>query len=111
MRMRILEALAWQIPVVTTTTGCEGIAVENERHLLIADQPGEMATAILRVAREAPLARSLRSEGRRLVEEGYSLEAAGKLMQQVYRRCCEDRAPGTERGRPAAAPSPGQPAS
>ena len=99
MRMRILEAMAWQVPIVTTTTGCEGIAVENGRHLIVADQPEEMASAILRVARETPLARSLRSEGRRLVEESYSLEAAERLMKQIYRKCSEGKAVGPNRGR------------
>jgi polysaccharide biosynthesis protein PslH len=87
IRMRILEAMAWQIPIVTTATGCEGIAVGDGRHLVVADDPGEMATAILRVAREAALARNLRREGRRLVEERYSIEAAGILLDRVYREC------------------------
>jgi glycosyltransferase involved in cell wall biosynthesis len=98
MRMKILEAMAWQVPIVTTTIGCEGIAVENGRHLIVADQPEEMASAILRVARERPLARSLRGEGRRLVEESYSLEVAETLMKQIYRECSEEKRVGANRG-------------
>jgi glycosyltransferase involved in cell wall biosynthesis len=98
MRMRILEAMAWQVPIVTTTTGCEGIAVENGRHLIVADPPEEMASAILRLARDTALARSLRSEGRRLVEASYSLEAAETLMKQIYRKCSEEIAVGPNRG-------------
>jgi polysaccharide biosynthesis protein PslH len=98
MRMRILEAMAWQVPIVTTTTGCEGIAVENGRHLIIADPPEEMASAILRVARETSLATSLRAEGRRLVDESYSLEAAERLTKQIYRTCSERNAVDPGRG-------------
>jgi polysaccharide biosynthesis protein PslH len=106
MRMRILEAMAWQVPIVTTTTGCEGIAVENGRHLIVADEPEAMASAILRVAHEGPLARSLRGEGLRLVEQGYSLEAAEGLTRRIYRACSERSAADPRRGVGAAAFTP-----
>jgi polysaccharide biosynthesis protein PslH len=89
MRMKILEALAWQIPVVTTTIGCEGIGVEDAQQVLVADEPEEMSAAILRVGRDADLARSLRREGRRFVEAGYSLPAAGAATSRIYRECLE----------------------
>src|SRR5208282_4382115 len=38
-RIKILEAMASGLPVVTTSKGCEGIEVKHGRHLLIADSP------------------------------------------------------------------------
>jgi glycosyltransferase involved in cell wall biosynthesis len=89
MRMKILEALAWQVPIVTTTIGCEGIGVQNGRHVIIADEPEEMASAILRVGRDEDLARSLRREGRRFVETNYSLPAAEASTSRIYRECLD----------------------
>ncbi len=43
MRVKILNALAQGLPIVTTTLGCEGIAVEHGQHVLIADTPGAFA--------------------------------------------------------------------
>jgi glycosyltransferase involved in cell wall biosynthesis len=50
-RLKILEAMAAGLPVVTTSTGCEGLNVINGRHLFIEDNPAAFAkriTAILR---------------------------------------------------------------
>jgi len=112
MRMKILEAMAWQIPVVTTSIGCEGIAVENGRHLIVANPPEEMVSAVLRVGRETRLAHDLRRAGRELVESRYSLEAAESSTRRIYQTCAEERAGegaagapdlGTTRSRPTTA--------
>lgn len=89
MRMRILEAMAWQVPIVTTTIGCEGIGVENGRHVIVADEPEEMSSAILRVGRDGDWARNLRRQGRQFVETNYSLPAAGAATSRIYRECLE----------------------
>jgi glycosyltransferase involved in cell wall biosynthesis len=86
MRIRILEALAYQIPVVTTSIGCEGIGVDDGRHLLIADSPGEIVEAIERIYSGPDLARTLRREGRRLVEKSYSLDTVEQLTGRIYRK-------------------------
>lgn len=48
-RIKILEAFAWRIPVVSTSVGAEGLAVAHGKHLLIADTPGAFAQACLRL--------------------------------------------------------------
>src|SRR5262249_6145485 len=47
MRVKILTALAQGLPVVSTSVGCEGIAVRSGEHLLIADDPADFAAATL----------------------------------------------------------------
>src|SRR5207247_623205 len=37
-RLKVLEGLSMQKPMVSTSLGCEGIDVEHGRHLLIADE-------------------------------------------------------------------------
>jgi glycosyltransferase involved in cell wall biosynthesis len=44
-RIKILEAFAHRIPVVSTTTGAEGLGAVDGRHLLIGDTPKTFATA------------------------------------------------------------------
>ena len=44
-RLKILEALAHRIPVVSTTIGAQGLGLEPGRHLLVADDPGGFASA------------------------------------------------------------------
>jgi glycosyltransferase involved in cell wall biosynthesis len=89
IRVRILEALAYQIPVVTTSIGCEGLAVENERHLVMADSVEEMSEAVIRLVKEPRLRQTLQREGRRLVEKSYSLTAAENSLERLYRKTAD----------------------
>lgn len=44
-RIKIIEAFARGVPVVSTTRGCDGLAVADDRELLIADDPVDFAAA------------------------------------------------------------------
>jgi len=84
MRVKILEALARGLPLVTTTLGCEGIAVEHGRHVLIADTPEAFARETLRLLNDRALADALGREGRRLIETVYDYRAACRPLEALY---------------------------
>lgn len=71
MRVKILNTLAQAVPVVTTSLGCEGIAVENEKHLLIADSPKDFAQAVIAIMRSPEKGQQLGQNGRNLILEKY----------------------------------------
>jgi glycosyltransferase involved in cell wall biosynthesis len=48
-RVKILEAFAHRIPVVSTTIGAEGLEVRPGTHLLVADEPDDVARACHRL--------------------------------------------------------------
>jgi glycosyltransferase involved in cell wall biosynthesis len=83
-RFKVVEGLAVSKPMVSTAVGCEGIGVEHERHLLIADSAEEFASAIVRLFDDAALARSLGQTGRAFVEREYSWARAGERLQALY---------------------------
>lgn len=58
-RVKILEAFAHRVPVVSTTVGAEGLDVESGRHLLMADTPARFAEACARLLVDAELRRRL----------------------------------------------------
>jgi len=68
-RIKILEALAYGIPIVTTSKGCEGIPLVPGRHALIADTPADFALAILRVLQNPGFAMELGASGRAFVQQ------------------------------------------
>lgn len=70
-RLKILEALALKTAVVSTPKGAEGLAVENGRHLLIAEQPQAFAAAIMQLLDDEGLRRRLAENGRRLIAQKY----------------------------------------
>jgi glycosyltransferase involved in cell wall biosynthesis len=79
-RVKIIEAMAAGVPVVSTSKGAEGLEVTAGRHLLIADTPGEFANAVRLVLTDDRLATGLVAEARAVVEARYSWEAVGKSV-------------------------------
>ncbi len=62
-RIKVLEAFARRIPVVSTTVGCEGIDVTDGEQLLIADSPDGIADAVVRIHRDPALRERLVASG------------------------------------------------
>lgn len=90
-RLKLLEAFAAGIPVVSTTIGCEGLEVEHEKHLLIADEPDAFADAVDRLARLPRLRQELTAEARRLVEDRYGWPAIGERLAGIYESALDAR--------------------
>jgi glycosyltransferase involved in cell wall biosynthesis len=70
-RLKILEAVALGTPVVATTKGAEGLDLQSEQHLLIADTPEAFARQILRLLKGPGLRNQLAENAYRLVRERY----------------------------------------
>jgi polysaccharide biosynthesis protein PslH len=73
MRVKILDAFARGVPVVTTTIGVEGIDVRPGEHALVADTADDLADAVLRVFDDRRLAEALADNAHRLVLERYDV--------------------------------------
>lgn len=82
-RLKILEAFASGLPVVSTTLGAEGLGARDGEELLLADGPADLAAACLRVLDEDPLAERLAAGGRRLAEESFSWTAVGASARRA----------------------------
>jgi len=86
MRVKIVDALARGVPVVSTTVGAEGLDVIPGRHLLVADRPAGFAEAVLRLLRDPDLGRRLATAGRRLAETRYHWRRVYAALDEIYRR-------------------------
>jgi glycosyltransferase involved in cell wall biosynthesis len=86
MRVRILEAFARAVPVVTTTVGLEGIQAHPGRDVLVADHPAEFADAVIRILNDKVLQTQLATNGRCLVESNYDWQVVLKDLDDVYRQ-------------------------
>ena len=70
-RIKILEALAHGLPLVTTTVGCEGLDVVPGEHLLVGDTPAEFAAACVEVLTDAGRRQALGDAGHDLWRRRY----------------------------------------
>jgi glycosyltransferase involved in cell wall biosynthesis len=84
-RLKILEAFAHGVPVVSTAIGAEGIAVESGRHLLLADGPDALAEAGASVLGDPALAARLRTEARELIAQRYDATLVGEEIRGLFR--------------------------
>jgi len=84
-RLKILEALAWGLPVVTTSMGGDGLGLVNGRHALIADEPSAFAAAVESVVRDDVLWARLSRAGRALVEERFGWPQIGAVLDEAAR--------------------------
>ncbi|HWP35155.1 MAG TPA: glycosyltransferase [Thermodesulfobacteriota bacterium] len=100
-RLKVLEAMAMARPVVSTSLGCEGLALEAGRHYLRADTPEEFAAQIGRLLDDPGLARRLGEAGRVHVLACYAWPAIARRLLDVYAEAAGRR--GAAAGRAALA--------
>jgi glycosyltransferase involved in cell wall biosynthesis len=84
IRLKILEAMALQRPVVSTSVGCEGIEAEPETHLLVADDPAIFADSVIRLLEDKSLQTSMTRNAARLIEERYAWHTLAKQLSDTY---------------------------
>jgi glycosyltransferase involved in cell wall biosynthesis len=80
-RLKILEAFAAGLPVVSTPIGCEGLAVDPGVHLVVADLE-RMPGAIVALLGEQERGIRLAQDARRLAQSMYDWSVVGSLA------CC-----------------------
>jgi glycosyltransferase involved in cell wall biosynthesis len=81
-RLKIYEAMAMEQPIISTTIGAEGLPVQHDAHLLLADTPHDFAAAVVRVLTDEPLARALGARAAQLVRAEFGWEkAAGNFAE------------------------------
>jgi glycosyltransferase involved in cell wall biosynthesis len=82
-RIKILEAWAAGVPVVSTTLGAEGLEAEHGRHILLADDPITFETAITSLLTDPELRTRLGSSGQTLCQEQYTWQAAWSHLPHI----------------------------
>lgn len=94
MRVKIVDAWAHRLPIISTTIGAEGLAYQNGENILIADTPLDFANAIISLLDERktePAASyrtdlwwKLSSNGRITVEERYQWDKVYNPLDKIY---------------------------
>jgi glycosyltransferase involved in cell wall biosynthesis len=84
MRVKILDAWNWGLPVVSTSIGAEGLRYEDGENLLLADNPEKFARAVISLLREPALASAVAVAGRKTVEESYDWRKIYKAWDKIY---------------------------
>jgi glycosyltransferase involved in cell wall biosynthesis len=85
-RLKVVEALAHRLPMVTTTVGCEGIDVVAGDSALIADDPSTFAGSVVRLLADGDLRQRLADRGAELFEDSYTWAGIRSRVSDLARR-------------------------
>lgn len=96
-RLKLLQAMAMGVPVVTTTLGAEGFPVQHDEHLLLADTPEQFALAVLDLLDDAARRARLATAAQKFVRAAYSWEALVPQLEALYQTVPGDPGPLTKR--------------
>lgn len=84
IRIKLLEAMALGLPIISTTLGAEGLPVVDGEHLLFADDAFSFAKALHRLQKDEDFAFNLGQQGRKLVESQFNRSVLSQQLTTFY---------------------------
>jgi glycosyltransferase involved in cell wall biosynthesis len=84
-RLKILEAMAAGVPVVSTALGAEGLEVTPGQNILMAENEKDWLGALASISNGSALRSTLIFEGKRLVATRYDWDILGRALDDTYR--------------------------
>jgi GT2 family glycosyltransferase/glycosyltransferase involved in cell wall biosynthesis len=92
VRVKLLEAFAAGIPVVSTRVGAEGLAVNDGEFCALADEPAEFAARVLALLRDPEAAAAMAERARAEVVENWDMAAITRKLVETYRDLVREKA-------------------
>jgi len=80
-RLKVLEAWAAGLPVVSTKVGAEGLPIRDGENILLSETPANFTEAVSRLLACSALRRQLGMAGRLLLEKEFTWEAAWRRLE------------------------------
>lgn len=84
IQTKVIEAMACQTPVITSSYGNSGVGAIPGEGLLVADQKDEFANYILDLLNHPERSRLLGEAGRKFVEARYNWENIARDVERLY---------------------------
>ncbi len=89
--IKILEAMAAGLPVVTTLVGVEGIRAKKDKEVLVANEPQEFANQVVKLLTNRARCQQLGKSSRALVERLYDWLKIGQKLEQVFQKIVDEK--------------------
>jgi glycosyltransferase involved in cell wall biosynthesis len=83
-RLKILEAIASGLPVVSTRIGCEGLIFEPGRDLSVVESEDHMAAALVETIRNPARAAEMVRSGRTVIDSHYDWSQLADRLERVW---------------------------
>ncbi len=83
-RLKILEAMAARVPIVSTSLGAQGLSVSHGETILLADTDRDIERNLLELCASAALSARLTEAAFELVRQHYDWPVIGKELRRAY---------------------------
>lgn len=85
-RLKIYEAMAAKLPVISTTVGAEGLPVVHGKNILLADTPEDFAQQCINLLDSPDLRCQLAENAWNMVSSEYSWERAARIFEEILQK-------------------------
>ena len=83
-KLKVIEGLARGMPIVTTTIGAEGLAVEHGTNIFVSDDPQAFGRHVVELLQDASLRSQVGAKARMLAEQLYDWQVIGSIHKDFY---------------------------
>jgi glycosyltransferase involved in cell wall biosynthesis len=83
-KLKVLEALAGGLPLVTTAQGASGLGLRSEEDYLVGENPEQLAAALTRLLQQPDFAARLATNGRNHVRTHHDWQTVAAQIETVY---------------------------
>lgn len=83
-RLKIVDAMAQGKAIVSTSIGCEGLAVHPGEDIITADEPQEFAREVVTLLNNPAKCQTIGDAARRMVVAKYSWDVIGQGLEKLY---------------------------
>lgn len=91
LQNKLLEAMAMQMPCVTTAIANDSLHADAGREILVGNTPQAFADHIVSLLQSAELRDRIAQAGNQFVHQNFSWAQAGEKLEAVLRQVCENK--------------------
>ncbi|MHB8259879.1 MAG: glycosyltransferase family 4 protein [Bacteroidia bacterium] len=85
MRIKMIEGMAYEKPIVSTSIGAEGIAVTSNKNCLLADNSDNFSNAVIEMLTNQDKRTSLQKEAKNFIEQNFENNTLVSHLVNFYR--------------------------
>jgi glycosyltransferase involved in cell wall biosynthesis len=83
IRLKIYEAMAASLPIVSTSIGAEGLMISPGKDILIADTPEEFACQLVRLLDNPRFRDEIARAGHEMVRDSFSWDRVAEAVDSI----------------------------
>jgi glycosyltransferase involved in cell wall biosynthesis len=88
-RLKIYEAMAMELPIVSTRIGAEGLPVKDDEVILLRDTPEEFAAAVIKLLKDKSLSQKIGRQAARTVREKFGWQNVADDFAELCERAAK----------------------